>query len=136
MDETWEITPSGAIIAGARWLRLDDAAATSGVPRATLYRWARQGRVKSIKDYDDRDGREKWFVLDVDLERKIGRKLRPYGGPLAVELEDIADQLSAEVILIEATVSEGQRDHMTQLKYLAQWMSDLSRRVALKERTP
>jgi predicted site-specific integrase-resolvase len=68
---------------GSGLLTLDEAAHAAGVPRATLYKWVRAGKLRGVK-YSPSDsevplpGRGmRWYVTDTDLERFLGRPLGP-----------------------------------------------------------
>jgi len=144
-DETFEeylarakiegrITVDGRIISDGEYIDLDEAAARSGIPRATLYSWARKRWVRSIKDFHGDSLHEKWQVLDVDLERKIGRRLRPHGFALKYELEQL-NELTAVIRTLDATTSPESKKLVDELTFVAKWLDDLQRRVGLQERT-
>jgi hypothetical protein len=121
----------------ASYITLDEAAARSGISRATLLNWIKRRRFltahKSLSE-GDWSG-EKWWILETELEKLIGRRLAPRASDIGDELDGVEALISSAVAALESDASASP-ETLKDLQFAAQALSDLNARINLQERLP
>jgi hypothetical protein len=111
------------IVATGEYLNLDQAAARSGVSRATLRSWINRGRFPSAhkKLHDgDLSPMEKWFILYRELEAVLGCGLYPTRFDLITEVEGLEETLQQALTKLD----DGAQPH-DDLRFALQVLRDL-----------
>jgi hypothetical protein len=84
------------------YLTLAEAAARSGESIPKLRRWARRWDSRfAYKKLDEADASpmEKWFISEQELERVLGRRLRP-------DRFELGNEIKTLVTLLESSIDE------------------------------